>query len=69
MIEWTCIQCENEYTDEIDGDAEERMCDKCLDDSIGEKEFFEFIKRANRDLNSIQRFALMKITTRFLRRQ
>ena len=27
---WTCIECENEYTDEIDGDAEERMCFECL---------------------------------------
>ena len=28
---WTCIECENEYTHEIDGDAEERMCFECLD--------------------------------------
>jgi len=30
---WTCIECENEYTDGIDGDAEERMCYKCLDEA------------------------------------
>jgi len=30
-MEWTCIVCEFEYTDDIDGDAEERMCHKCLE--------------------------------------
>ena len=30
MIEWTCLECENKYTNGIDGDAEERMCFKCL---------------------------------------
>ena len=27
---WTCIECEFEYTADVDGDAEERMCFKCL---------------------------------------
>ena len=30
---WTCIKCEFKYTDESDGDAEERMCWKCLDEA------------------------------------
>ena len=27
---YTCIECENLY-DDTDGDTDERMCDKCLD--------------------------------------
>jgi hypothetical protein len=29
MIEWTCCQCGNKYTDQT-GDTDERMCDECL---------------------------------------
>ena len=29
MIEWTCCQCGNKYTDQT-GDTGERMCDECL---------------------------------------
>ena len=32
MIEWTCIQCENKYTQDS-GDTEERMCNECLLDN------------------------------------
>mgnify|MGYP003643962053 FL=1 len=28
--EYTCIECEDLY-DNIDGDTEERMCNKCID--------------------------------------
>ncbi len=29
-MKWTCIKCEFPYEDVIQGDAEERMCYKCL---------------------------------------
>ncbi len=29
-MEWTCIECEFPYRDNVQGDAEERMCYKCL---------------------------------------
>ena len=29
--EYTCIECENLY-DDTDGDTDERMCNKCLND-------------------------------------
>ena len=31
--EYTCIECENLY-DDTDGDTDERMCIKCLNDAI-----------------------------------
>jgi len=37
------------------------------DDRIGEKEFFEFMKRANRDLTSEQRFVILTITINAIR--
>jgi hypothetical protein len=37
------------------------------EDTIGEKDFFEFIKRANRDLTSEQRFVILTITINALR--
>ena len=30
---WTCCQCEHKYKPNISGDAEERMCFECLDES------------------------------------
>ena len=36
-------------------------------DRIGEKEFFEFMKRANRDLTSEQRFVVLTITINAIR--
>jgi hypothetical protein len=38
------------------------------DDMIGEKEFFEFIKRANRDLTAQQRFVILTITINAMRK-
>ena len=35
MTNFTCIECENHYTPNVDGDADERMCDNCL----SEKEY------------------------------
>ena len=37
------------------------------DDIIGEKDFFEFMKRANRDLTPHQRFVVLTITINALR--
>jgi len=31
MVEWTCCNCEFKYVDGVSGDAEERMCYKCLE--------------------------------------
>ena len=51
-------------TDELIG-----MFDNVLskNDRIGEKEFFEFMKRANRDLTSEQRFVVLTITINAIR--
>ena len=38
------------------------------DDRIGEKEFFDFMKRANRDLTSEQRFVILTITINAIRK-
>ena len=38
------------------------------DDRIGEKEFFDFMKRANRDLTSEQRFIILTITINAIRK-
>ena len=38
------------------------------DETIGEKEFFEFMKRANRDLTPEQRFVVLTITINAIRR-
>lgn len=34
--EYTCIECENLY-DDIDGDIEKRMCNKCINKIYTEK--------------------------------
>tara|TARA_B100000459_G_scaffold49874_1_gene26494 strand:- start:4266 stop:4373 length:108 start_codon:yes stop_codon:yes gene_type:complete len=31
-MKWTCIKCEFPYQDIVEGDAEERMCYKCLEE-------------------------------------
>ena len=38
------------------------------DDTIGEKQFFEFMKRANRDLTAQQRFVILTITINAIRK-
>ena len=45
---WTCIECENEYTHEIDGDAEERMCDSCINKEETEKRERELMEEEKR---------------------
>ncbi len=30
-MKWTCIKCEFPFQDIVEGDADERMCYKCLD--------------------------------------
>jgi len=37
------------------------------EDEVGEKEFFEFIKRANRDLTSHQRFRILNKTINMIK--
>ena len=37
------------------------------DDTIGEKDFFEFMKRANRDLTTHQRHVILTITINAIR--
>ena len=39
-MKFTCIECENHYTPDVDGDAEERTCYNCLD-GITEHGFLE----------------------------
>lgn len=39
--EYECIECEYLY-DEIDGDTEERMCNKCIDKIYAEELEGEF---------------------------
>jgi len=31
MVEWTCCECGEDYVDGVSGDAEERICCKCLE--------------------------------------
>ena len=38
------------------------------DDIIGEKDFFEFMKRANRDLTGNQRYNLLNLTIELVRK-
>ena len=38
------------------------------DDTIGEKDFFEFMKRANRDLTAHQRFVILTTTINAIRK-
>ena len=54
---------------EMETDELIAMFDNVLskDDRMGEKEFFEFMKRANRDLTSEQRFVILTITINALR--
>ena len=37
------------------------------DNMIGEKEFFEFMKRANRDLLGKQRYKVLELAVKYLR--
>lgn len=55
---------------EMETDELIAMFDNVLskDDRIGEKEFFEFMKRANRDLTPEQRFVILTITINAIRR-
>ena len=54
---------------EMETDELIAMFDNVLskDDRMGEKEFFEFMKRANRDLTSEQRFVILTITINAIR--
>ena len=49
---YTCIECENLY-DDTDGDTDERMCDKCLDNIY----FEELKRRSNKFVKSVMKKA------------
>ena len=55
---------------EMETDELIAMFDNVLskDDRVGEKEFFEFMKRANRDLTAQQRFVILTITINAIRK-
>ena len=38
IMEFTCIECEDKYIPNVNGDAEERMCHHCLIEKQEEKE-------------------------------
>ena len=40
--EYTCIECENLY-DNMDGDTDERMCNKCLNNFSSEEELTDML--------------------------
>ena len=33
---FTCTECENSYTPDIDGDAEERICYSCMEEEYND---------------------------------
>ena len=37
MVEWTCCECGGNYVDDVSGDAEERMCYRCMKEEIEEE--------------------------------
>ena len=45
---FTCIECENHYTPDIDGDAEERTCYNCLDGIVEHGFLDENYKKENK---------------------
>ena len=43
-MKFTCSECENHYTPDVDGDAEERMCFECLDGEPSDDELLSIEK-------------------------
>ena len=58
--EYTCIECEHPY-DSTDGDTDERMCDRCIDNiyyEAMERESDERVKTTMREVDTfIKSFA------------
>ena len=64
-MEFTCIECETLY-DDTDGDTDERMCNKCLEEITNlEYSYTEDRKRvADRSVGKIRKMAIYEEATR-----
>tara|TARA_R100001244_G_scaffold112511_2_gene83250 strand:+ start:1341 stop:1613 length:273 start_codon:yes stop_codon:yes gene_type:complete len=64
-MEFTCIECENLY-DDTDGDTDERMCNKCIEEITNQEySYTEDRKRvADRSVKKIRKMAIYKDATR-----
>jgi len=64
-MEYTCIECENLY-DDTDGDTDERMCNKCLEEITNQEySYTEDRKRvADRSVGKIRKMAIYEEATR-----
>ena len=62
---WTCIECENLY-DDTDGDTDERMCNRCLEEITNQEySYTEDRKRvADRSVGKIRKMAIYEEATR-----
>ena len=64
-MEFHCIECENLY-DDTDGDTDERMCNKCIEEITNQEySYTEDRKRvADRSVKKIRKMAIYKDVTR-----
>ena len=64
-MEYTCIECETLY-DDTDGDTDERMCNKCLEEITNQEySYTEDRKRvADRSVGKIRKMAIYEEATR-----
>jgi|ETNvirnome_6_100_1030635.scaffolds.fasta_scaffold93803_1 hypothetical protein len=64
-MEYTCIECENLY-DDTDGDTDERMCNRCLEEITNQEySYTEDRKRvADRSVGKIRKMAIYEEATR-----
>ena len=64
-MEFTCIECETLY-DDTDGDTNERMCNKCIEEITNrEYSYPEDRKRvADRSVKNIRKMAIYEDATR-----
>ena len=64
-MEFHCIECETLY-DDTDGDTDERMCNKCIEEITNQEySYTEDRKRvADRSVKKIRKMAIYKDVTR-----
>jgi len=64
-MEYTCIECETLY-DDTDGDTDERMCNRCLEEITNQEySYTEDRKRvADRSVGKIRKMAIYEEATR-----
>jgi hypothetical protein len=64
-MEFTCIECETLY-DDTDGDTNERMCNKCIEEITNQEYSYpEDRKRvADRSVKNIRKMAIYEDATR-----